>query len=371
MPRLRMKPSTSADEAVLRASRRARKKSTTARRRHGPDDESISPPRHRPRRPDPANDDDFDESSLPPEQAYKRTRTQDEEDEDRFEFAEKLKEAANLDRGVEYHEQEAFAYSTSYGTAAGNAAGIRGRGGGGSSTAYMDEEEYAEYIRAGMWRRQNKERLEQLARLERERERREAQEEADRREHERKERLRRDRAQRDKRRQVEAERSEARERYELGWKRLQLVLQQPQDASTTKGACLRFTDFVWPSFPPFALPPITWPSPHELDASSIQDFLFPPDLSADDRKAKMRSAVLSYHPDRFERLVDKIVQDDHDDARDGTGDADRDGEDDGEGKKERAMGRGDVKERVRELGLRVSQVLNDLLKEEKLKKSKT
>lgn len=82
-----------------------------------------------------------------------------------------------------------------------------------------------------------------------------------------------------------------------------------------------------------AFPPLTWPSLDELTPSAISSFLLPDSLPADKHKATLRQAVLAYHPDRFERFVLRVPE-----------------------------AKEDVRERVRELGLRVSQVLNDLSK---------
>ncbi|GAA6011114.1 hypothetical protein JCM11491_006732 [Sporobolomyces phaffii] len=337
MPRLRMKPSTlsSTEEAVLRATRRASRKSKHKRRAS----ESISPPRHPPAPPPQPPPDDFDESSVPPSQAYKQTRAE-EEDEDEAEFEYKLRDAANADQGIGFYEYHHLAYSTSYGSAAGNAAGVRGP----AATAGMDEEEYAEYIRAGMWRLQNKERLEWMEKQEKLRREQEERDRVQQIERERKEAQRRRKLEQRKRDESKLEQARARERYEVGWKKLHALggggggTAMGGSEGDAKARSLRFTDFVWPLFPPFALPPISWPTPNEITSTSIEEFLLPEEVQGEARKAKLRAAVLSYHPDRFERFVAKVGTDD-------------DSDDDG------------VRDRVRELGLRVSQVLNDLLKE--------
>jgi len=363
MTRLRMKPSstttttTTEEEAVLKATRRASRKK---RRRHKPqEEETISPPRS-----SRSNDFDFDESSLPPSQAYKQSREQEEDFE--REFENKLKEASVLDQGIGYHEQ-AF-YSTGYTSALHKAAGlvesttiIGGMG--------MDEEEYAEYLRAGIWRLKNKERLQYLEQQERLNEIRRDKERQELKEREKKNRERKQKFERKRKQEVKQERLNARERYELGWSKLHHQV----------GGELRFTDFVWPIFPPFALPPISWPTVHDINPTSIQDFLLSSSssddddgVSSEDRKQRLRSAVLNYHPDRFERFVQQIKSNEVN--VDGN---DKDDDDDGEGAeggRNRGQGGGGggggngVQERVRELGLRVSQVLNDLLREEKKKK---
>ncbi|GAA5967047.1 hypothetical protein JCM3765_003688 [Sporobolomyces pararoseus] len=353
MPRLRMKDTTTrtrTEEAVLKASKRAASRKSKSKRHHQQhySEESISPPRNRNKsqqqqQQQQQNDDDFDESSLPPSQAYKKTRTSEEEEEEEREFEEKLKQASYVDQGIGcYEENDLLYYSTSYSSAAGNAAGVssnKNRQGGNE----MDEEEYAEYIRAGMWRLQNKERLEFLEKQEKFKKQQEEKIRLDFLEKEKKSKLKTLKLEQKKRDQLEKDKDQARERYKLGWNKLQKL---------DNTSSLRFTDFVWPIFPPFALPPISWPRIQDLTKEAIDEFLLPPSTSGvasveeeDERRGKMRSAVLSYHPDRFERLVKKIKQDD--DKEDGSI---------------------SVQERVRELGLRVSQVLNDLLKEEKKRK---
>lgn len=341
MPRLRMKPSTSTEEAVLSAQRRARRESHRKRQRHKT--ESISPPRN----PPPPCGDEFDESSLPPEQAYKRTRTIEEEEE---EFEERLRDAAREDGSREFIEESMYArqvpaYASYYGNAAGVAAGVRGGGGGGEMM--MDEEEYAEYVRAGMWRRKNREEVERIERMEKERKAKE--------ERERKENVERDRLERERIRRLEEKRKrrnreedeKSRQRYEVAWQKLQQMntasaKMSTADDGTTKTSTnqypLQFTDFPWPIFPPVAFPPLSWPSSTDLTVPSLTSFLLPSSLSSEQRRQKLRSTVLAYHPDRFERYVLKIPEE-----------------------------KEETRYRVRELGLRTSQLLNELMKSEKSK----
>ncbi|GAA5823159.1 hypothetical protein JCM11251_007504 [Rhodosporidiobolus azoricus] len=355
MPRLRMKDSTSTDEAVLSAQHRAARKSRRKHRRRSPS-ESLTPPRTQPSTSGTPDEWGFDESALPPEQAYKRTRTDDE-------FLESLADAEAQDQGVGYHEEVLYSrqmpsYSTHYSSAAGAAAGIEPRKG--DYLAAMDEEEYAEYVRAGIWRMKNREEMERRERAEKEKKKREEREkkENEKRNREEKERIRR-LEERRKRKSKEDEEG-ARRRYDEAWRRLQ----QPNSAASTDSSSappaarpsadpsasdpsasassasssstpypLRFTDFPWPLYPPLALPPLSWPTVPDLTAPAISTFLLggaPPDK----HKAVLRQAVLAYHPDRFERLVARVPEE-----------------------------KEDVRERVRELGLRVSQVLNEVMKQ--------
>ncbi|GAA5911823.1 hypothetical protein JCM5296_005379 [Sporobolomyces johnsonii] len=347
---LRMKESINpTDEAVLSAQRRAARKS-----RHKPRpqrSESLTPPRHRPPHATiPPDDLGFDESSLPPEQAYKRTRTDDD-------FLESLADANAQDQGIGYFEEDLYsrqipAYASAYGPAAGNAAGI-GPGGRGNWLSGMDEDEYAEYVRAGMWRRRNKDELERLERLEKERK---DKEERDRREREKGEREERERIRRleeKRKKKTEDEDRKARERYDEAWRKLAVSVSVPSSAPTPTPTPtptpavddaagspppprqpypLRFSDFPWPLYPPVAFPPLSWPSLADLTAPAIASFLLS-HLPEAEQKARLRAAVLAYHPDRFERLVVRVPEE-----------------------------KEETRERVRELGLRVSQVLNELMK---------
>lgn len=375
---LRMK-ATSYDEAVIRAQKRAARKS---KHRPRPRDESLTPPRNPPK-PDyfgQGTDDDYDphhpEGDVPPTQAHKRTRTDDE-------FLEALADAEAADRGIgafedDFYARQVPAYATTYGSAAGAAAGIVPPASSSSSyLGQMDEDEYAEFVRAGMWRRKNREEVERLERLEKERREKDERDRRDRDKAMREERERIRRLEERKKRKSKEEETEARKRYDEGWRKLHQAVSAagaaPPAASTSASASssasstpappppeapadgsdaptdapeaakpatdskfsfpLRFSDFPWPLYPPMAFPPLSWPAPTDLTTAAISSFLLPDSLPADKHKATLRQAVLAYHPDRFERYVLRVPED-----------------------------KEDVRERVRELGLRVSQVLNDLAK---------
>jgi hypothetical protein len=191
----------------------------------------------------------------------------------------------------------------------------------------MDEEEYAEYIRAQMWYKQNKELEEQREaqrRLKKEKEEK-AQRELDKLRAEEARRIRKLEEMSSVRRQKEAQ--ESRARYDDLWKKL-----------STKSAAddrpLRFTDFPWPIYPPVPYPPLSWPATSDITSSAVSHFLLSSDVGPEDAsatKATLRAAVLAYHPDRFRRLVQRIPEEDM-----------------------------ELRDRVEELGLRVSQALNEL-----------
>ncbi|GAA5991688.1 hypothetical protein JCM10908_001092 [Rhodotorula pacifica] len=373
MKPLRMKAINSADEAVLRAEHRAQRKSHRNKKRHhhhqgtataDTRQESLTPPRNPPKHLQEEQDWGPDESALPPEQAYKRTRTDDE-------FYESLADAQAQDEGVGFHEHELYArqvpaYATYYSSAAAAAAGIDpAPATRGTWLSNMDDDEYAEYVRAGMWRVKNKAEVERMERAEKERKEREEKERKEREKLAKEERERIRKLEERRKRKTKEEEEAARKRYDDGWRKLQQAVAaapatpaasksstatpEPStagdgdsstpaptaDSTTTNSASvpLRFTDFPWPLYPPMAFPPLSWPALEDISSSSISSFLLPDSLPAEKHKAVLRQAVLAYHPDRFERYVLKIPEE-----------------------------KDEVRERVRELGLRVSQVLNDLSK---------
>ena len=385
---LRMK-ATAYDEAVLRAQKRAARKS---KHRSRPRSESLTPPRNPPKDLDgnadrtgyfgQGTDDDYhgpeDDSRLPPPQAHKRTRTDDE-------FLEALADAEAADSGIgafedDFYARQVPAYATTYGSAAGAAAGIAPAP---AYLSHMDEDEYAEFVRAGMWRRKNRDEVERLERLDKERRAKDERDRLDKDKRDRDERERIRRLEERKKRKSKEDEVEARRRYDEGWRKLQQAVAAaaaappppppppapstsaaptapdaslsdtdapppsadadadadppsdppPTSSSTSTSFPLRFTDFPWPLYPPMAFPPLSWPSLTDLTSSSISSFLLPDSLPSAQHRQTLRQATLAYHPDRFERYVLRVPED-----------------------------KEDVRERLRELGLRVSQVLNDLAK---------
>ena len=178
----------------------------------------------------------------------------------------------------------------------------------------MTDQEYTDHIRTGMWRRTHKEELarqEEAKRQQAEKERK-AKEDREKRAREdaEKRRLVEERA----RAKTESASRQTRETYAQAWEKL---------ASSAPDAVLDENDIPWPVDRASAA----------VDASSIATFLLAhiPFEDARRRKQTLRTAVLAYHPDRFDRYVNKVPE-----AK-------------------------DQRKRVRDMGLRISQVLNDLL----------
>ncbi|KAM0756185.1 hypothetical protein T439DRAFT_320881 [Meredithblackwellia eburnea MCA 4105] len=350
-----MKHTASEIEAILHKESKHRKKRRKEEARSRRDD-SMTPPRAASSSKDmfAHEDDDFDESAVPPGQAFKRE-----------DWVEKLQDAAASDLGSQaYYEDHVFtrdhAAAFSYGGAAGIAMGLGG-GGGGSGMDIVDEEEYAEHIRAGMWRRKHKDEAERIEAIQKAKREKEEAERIETEKREKKEREKIKKLEKEAKKRTKEEEKAARERYELLWKKLSGPQQSSKSATAPSSSTphgvpstsstpsqekgeggdgssasqflpLRFTDFPWPLYPTVPFPPLSWPKPSDITATSLSNFLLS-HVEPTAKKGALRSAVLAYHPDRFDRLVGRIPED-----------------------------KTDTRERVQELGLRVSQVLNDLMK---------
>ncbi|KAL7004656.1 hypothetical protein EMMF5_005763 [Cystobasidiomycetes sp. EMM_F5] len=279
------------------------------------DSDAYVPPRpskDRPYVPYSYNDDD-DESRLPPSSSHKRHTDYDTQ-HDEHQFREKLFSAMRDDEGFD-----------PYSTAASNAGlcfdyrerDMPDQRRFGTTGVYddryvdpvtgaiinrvifkeaMTDEEYAEHIRRGMFRRTRREELarqEELEKLRKEKAKRHA------------ENIARTRALEEERiRQLEerAKRKtqqglvKTREEYQNAWSRL----------TDAKGGNLRMHDFPWP---------VSKQAGGELSKASVLDFLVAhlsmgkdgEDVYRKKRRLAVRTAVLAYHPDRFERYLARVV----------------------------------------------------------------
>lgn len=166
---------------------------------------------------------------------------------------------------------------------------------------------YAEHVRQGMFRRTRKEEIARQEAYEKERKLKEkkraaaiAQQKAL-----EEERLRNleERA----RRKAQEGTVKSREAYQAAWARLVDPKRQTEQ--------LRLEDFPWP---------ISRESGGQLDAEHVKSFLLSHldggDLKAEElakkRKQALRTAVLAYHPDRFERYVLRVQESQRSSVRD-------------------------------------------------------
>jgi hypothetical protein len=154
--------------------------------------------------------------------------------------------------------------------------------------SHMDDGQYAEWVREGMWRRTHKAEVEAQERAEEERKRKKDREKARREETRRMERE--DAEKRARRRQVKDQQTivDAWIAYDARWAQLR--------AGPPDSGGLAFTDLPWPCNPPPKLPL----EPDTLSRQSISTFLLSPLHSVGKpRKQRLREALLLYHPDRF------------------------------------------------------------------------
>ncbi|KAK7691343.1 hypothetical protein QCA50_004738 [Cerrena zonata] len=200
---------------------------------------------------------------------------------------------------------------------------------------YMEDEDYAEWVRVGMWKRKHADEYAEQARQEGARAARLEREKAARQETKKleaiaeEERRRRRRERHDKRWKV------AKEHYEEQWKVL-LGAQSVEDERKD----LRFEDVPWPVFPVDIGPstdkkgklPSTESSIHleDITVDAVSQFLLSTSQSNEDRatptddiakklrRDKLREAMLRFHPDKFEgRILSHVREDDRDKVREG------------------------------------------------------
>lgn len=219
----------------------------------------------------------------------------------------------------------------------------------GHQLSRMEPEVYEEYIRKRMWSRSNSKQY--LHHQEQEQKRRE-----------KRQRLTQERAKQKlearqraekkaikESRRFEKDRQKCRDCYYRRWEVINSVLstsvpaavyqgnEPGRDALKRKtGQIIRFEEIPWPQYPSentgTSDEGVT--SPEQLDSTSVREFLVG-HLPSDDvaiRKKTIRTALFSYHPDRFDRLIEKVKD------------------------------TGDNLQKAKQLGLRVSQILTELNK---------
>ncbi|KAJ3481641.1 hypothetical protein NLI96_g7524 [Meripilus lineatus] len=182
---------------------------------------------------------------------------------------------------------------------------------------FMEDEDYAEWIRVGMWRKKHAAEHAEQVRVQAERAARRKKEEAIREETRRLQKAAEEERHRRRSEKHQLKRQTERESYEINWKVL-------LEASEGPLVSLSFDDIPWPSFDHTS-------STRTLDAEfltaeSVSTFLlFPPSLKGDQeatksRKEILRETLLRFHPDKFEARVLKRVQGvDHDRVKDAAG----------------------------------------------------
>jgi flagellar biosynthesis GTPase FlhF len=179
------------------------------------------------------------------------------------------------------------------------------------SIGRMTEEEYAEWIRNGMYRLKHKEEYaqrerEKEAKLQKEIEREKAREEAERRErrHERKRReaLRLEEAKKEEEAKAQSahDLQQERERYQARWTSI-------TSTGEVEETQLAFEDIPWPIYKPITL--------DNLTKDRIRTFLH---AQGGDVRKVLRETIRSFHPDRFfGRILPRVRASDADQVKQG------------------------------------------------------
>ncbi|KAJ6589869.1 hypothetical protein DFH09DRAFT_1259651 [Mycena vulgaris] len=194
---------------------------------------------------------------------------------------------------------------------------------------HMDDEEYAEWMRAGMYRKTHAQEYAEEQQKKALRDARRAQAKALKAETARLAKIAEEERKR-KKLEKEIRRSDyAREEYHLRWKELLAAPGDPENVQSL----LRFSDIPWPIVSAHRQKPDKGTRPHpavsleDLTVDAIAAFLVPsansgPSTDKDKkyRKDKLRETFLRFHPDKFEgRLLKRVRESDQQDVREAIG----------------------------------------------------
>lgn len=199
----------------------------------------------------------------------------------------------------------------------------------------MDDDTYAEWIRAGMWRRKHARQYEEEARMKAEKAARSARKKEMKAETARLEKVAEQRR-KQKKRERESQREEnARAEYDRKWKDI-------LDPNAQHASSLSFGDIPWPLFVPkthsdTAHSDSSSMTLEHFTATAISAFLIPistisalaqdvgvslpnHDRDKKEKKEKLRETMLRFHPDKFEgRVMRKVIETDKDRVREAVG----------------------------------------------------
>ncbi|KAG6889100.1 hypothetical protein C0992_006428 [Termitomyces sp. T32_za158] len=189
---------------------------------------------------------------------------------------------------------------------------------------YMDDEEYAEWIRVGMYR-QVKTHAKEYAEEQRKKEmkaQRRAEEKARKFETQRLEKIAEEERRLKRLEREDRRRQFAREEYELRWNTL--LSTSREDNERKQPQELGFYDIPWPTLAAYrhTSAPASESISHSLEhlsADAILEFLLPPssrsmadsnkaESDKKERKEKLRETFLRFHPDKFEGRFMKLIK---------------------------------------------------------------
>jgi hypothetical protein len=200
---------------------------------------------------------------------------------------------------------------------------------------FMDDDTYAEWIRAGMWRRKHARQYEEETRMKAEKAARSARKKEMKAEKARLEKAAEERKKQKKRERESQREQNARAEYDRKWKVL-------LDPNAQHASSLSFGDIPWPLFVPMTQSDTTHSDPSSITlehftATAISAFLIPisttyalardagvslliHDNDKKEKKEKLRETMLRFHPDKFEgRVMRKIIETDKDRVREAVG----------------------------------------------------
>ncbi|KAG5647076.1 hypothetical protein DXG03_001446 [Asterophora parasitica] len=191
---------------------------------------------------------------------------------------------------------------------------------------YMDDEEYAEWVRIGMYRKTHADEYAEQQRKKAMKAQRREEEKARRIETKRLDRLAEAERLQKKLEREDRRRHYAREEYEIRWKAL-LSGRGDDDDDATPPRELRFHDIPWPIFAAHrqksdkrgSTSSVISVSLEQLTHGAMVEFLIPSTKSSSDdptqreaekreRKDKLRETFLRFHPDKFEGRFMKLVR---------------------------------------------------------------
>ena len=320
--------SEDAERAARKARKRAKKEKASRRRHQDHSPPFSSKPTDAGRR----SDDfifeyyDFDDTygPPPPPSSYKLDEENLRAEIEEQRFQDKLCDAFEADEQLHLRDEHmnSYAHVPYRWRDRGTEDNMGGMGSMSGDPHTMDDEEYAEWMREGMWRKKHAKEFEEQKRqeavraekLKREREARTETERLLRAEGE-------ERRRRKSRRKLEQERI-YREEYERKW----TILLQKDQAAPSK--LLSFADIPWPVFPLFLsfksgeeIVPVTM---EHLTPTAIATFILPrfedESMSSKERDKKrkdvLRETILRFHPDKFEgRVLRQVVDSDRSEER--------------------------------------------------------
>ncbi|KAF8342599.1 uncharacterized protein EI90DRAFT_2987771 [Cantharellus anzutake] len=172
----------------------------------------------------------------------------------------------------------------------------------------MSDEEYAEWIRRGMWRRTHREEVEAEARKQEEKKRKKERERAARKAYGEAERRKETRRAAKRAEEKALARREAGITYQSFWSELQARAAAASSTSDQFGADPPFLTFSLIPWPVFELPE----GPETITREAVSEFLLSDDHSPGrTHKQRIREALLAYHPDRFVGRYISLVEASH------------------------------------------------------------